>query len=423
MQRVFLDTEPLRRFRHFRTLWSGYVFRQIGAQLTATTVIYQVYVITHSNLDVGLVSAAQLGPALVVPIFGGAISDALDRRKVLFLTSLCMGGTTTGLAVNALSPHPALWPIFVCAAVIQALTSIDSPARNAVVPGLVERESLVAANVLMQLLWDLSSMGGPALAGVLIAATHGRVAFVYWIDVASTLAALQAVLRLPALPPSGGGRKFSLGSIAEGFHFLAHRQAIQACFVADWMATVLGEPVSLFPYMALVHFHGGPDAFGLLSAAPAIGAGVGSLVSGWTSRIRQHGKGVLIAIMVWGLAILGFGLSPSLWMGVLFVGLAGWADAVSVFFRTTILQTEVPDRLLGRLFSLQSAVVVSGPRLGNVEGSVVAAFSSAPIALVGGGLGCVLGAVAIAHFMPALPHWVMARHAQEGEGEIGPVTT
>jgi len=403
--RFFVNIEPLRRFPHFRTLWTGYLLRQLGQYLTATTVLYQVFAITHSNLAVGLVSLAQLGPALLVPIAGGALSDAFDRRRVLLSTALLIGGATTGLAVNAASPHPALWPLFVCAGVIQGLSSIDSPTRSAVVPSLVDADALVPANVLTQLLWQLSSMIGPGIAGVLIAATHGRLSLVYWIDVGSTLAALQAVLRLPAMRPTGGGRKFGLGSIREGLRYLASRQVIQACFLADWMATVLGEPVSLFPFMALVHFHGGPDAFGLLSASPAIGAGIGSLLSGWTARIRKYGKAVLLFVVVWGLAIFGFGLSPWLWLGVVFMCLAGWADATQVLFRTTIVQLEVPDRLRGRLFALQSAAQVSGPNLGNVEGGIVASFSSAQIAITSGGLGCLVGAAAIAKFMPALNRW------------------
>lgn len=421
MPRVMVDIGPLRRSPHFRTLWTGYLFREVGQYLTATTLIYQIYVLTHSNLDVGLLSLAQLGPALLVPVIGGAVNDALDRRKVLLLTGLLIGGTTTGIALNAMSAHPALWPLFAGGAVIQGLASIDSPARSAVVPTLVDQSTLVPANVLTQLLWQLASIAGPGVAGVLIAATHGHVSVVYWIDVGTTLAALQAVVRLPRLPPSGGGRRFSLGSIGEGFRYLGSRQVIQACFLADWMATVLGEPVSLFPYMALVHFHGGPDAFGLISASPAIGAGLGSVLSGWTHRIHQLGKAVLLFVVVWGLAIFGFGMAPWLWLGVVFVCIAGWADATQVLFRTTIVQLEVPDELRGRLFSLQSAAVTSGPRLGNVEGGLVAAVSNAQIAITTGGLGCLLGAAAIARFMPALARWDLHEH-RRAQDETGPVT-
>jgi hypothetical protein len=248
-------------------------------------------------------------------------------------------------------------------------------------------------------------MVGPGIAGVLIAATHGNVALVYWIDVASTVIALQAVMRLPAMRPAEGGRKFSLGSIAEGFRFLSGRQAIQGSLLADWLATVLGEPVSLFPYMALTRFHGGPSAFGLLTAAPAIGAALGSALSGWAVRVRRPGRAVLYALVAWGLAIVGFGLSPWLWLGVVTVALAGWADAVSVLFRTTIMQLEVPDRLRGRLFSIQAAVVVSGPRLGNVEGGLVASAIGAPLAIVIGGLGCLLAAAGLQWGMPGLARY------------------
>lgn len=422
MARLILDTGPLRRSRQFRRLWLGYVFRQLGAELTATAVIYQTYHVTHSNLDVGFVSLAQLGPAFFTPIIAGAITDAVDRRKVLLITALLMGGTTTGLAINASGAHPALWPVYVCAAAIQGLNSVDSPARSAVIPALVDRDSLVAANALYQLLWQLSSMVGPAVAGLLIATTHGDLAIVYWIDVTGTVAALQFVIRLPAMPPSGGGRRFSLGSIAEGFRFLGGRQVIQGTLWADWLATVLGEPVSLFPYMALVRFHAGPTGFGILTAAPAIGAAVGSFFSGWSGRVRRPGRAVLYALVAWGVAITAFGVSPWFWLAVIAVIAAGWSDAVSVLFRTTIVQLEVPDRLRGRLFSIQAAVVVSGPRLGNVEGGLVAAASSAPIAIVIGGLGCLLAAAGLNRFMPNLARYELPSSAEEVE-PAGPETT
>jgi len=421
--RIILDTGPLRRFEAFRRLWTGYAFRQLGAELTATAVIYQTYVLTHSNLDVGFVSLAQLGPAFFVPLVSGAITDAVDRRKVLVVTAFLIGATTAGLAINASASHPALWPVYLCAAVIQGLNSVDSPARSAIVPDIVDRDSLLAANALQQLLWQLSSMVGPGIAGILIAATHGNIALVYWIDVGSTLIALQAVARLPALRPSGGGRRFSLSSIAEGFRFLSGKQVIQGCLWADWLATVLGEPVSLFPYMALVRFHGGPRAFGLLTAAPAIGAALGSLLSGWATRVRRPGRAVLYALVAWGVAIFGFGVSPWLWLGVVTVALAGWADAVSVLFRTTIVQLEVPDRLRGRLFSIQAAVVVSGPRLGNVEGGLVAAATGAPLAIVMGGLGCLLAAAGLNWRMPALARYELEVSGTMESAEPGAAAT
>jgi len=400
MAKLFVDIGPLRRFPAFRSLWIGYAVRQLGAQLTVTTVIYQVFAITHSNLDVGLISLAQLGPAIVAPIIGGAIADAIDRRKLLSITAVLIAVCTVGLALNSIGGHPMLWPMFLCSAATWGLAGIDAPTRTAVMMTLVDRESILSTIVLRQLLAQVSLVAGPAFAGLLIAIFSRSLSIVYWIDVASTVAALQAVLRLPALRPTDGGRKFSIGSIVEGFRFVKSREVIGACFIADLNAMVLGMPVSLFPYMAFVHFHGGPKSFGLLTAAPAVGALLGAIISGWTNTVKFTGRAVLLAIALWSVAIIGFGIAPWLWLGVITLVIAGWADAVSALFRSTILQLEVPDRLRGRVSSLQSAVVQSGPRLGNTEAGVVAALANAQISIVTGGLGCLIGILIIARLMP-----------------------
>ncbi|HVB05770.1 MAG TPA: MFS transporter [Acidimicrobiales bacterium] len=400
MPRLFVDITPLRRFPDFRRLWTGYAFRQLGAQITVTTVIYQVYTITHSNLAVGLLSLAQLGPSIFAPILGGSLADAIDRRVLLLGTAFAMSLCTVGLALNAGTGHPALWLLFVLSAVSWGLAGIDGPTRAAVQIALVDRESVLSANALRQVLQQGSLVVGPAAAGLLIAALHRHLPVVYWIDVASTAFALQAVLRLPPLPPEGGGRRFGFSSIVEGFSYLRGRQVIQACFLADLNANVLGLPVSLFPYMAFHHFHAGVRAYGLLMAAPGAGAALGSLLSGWSATIRRQGLAVLIAIAVWGLALVGFGLTTSLAVGIVLLAVAGWADMISATFRNTIIQVEVPDRLRGRLSSIQTAVVQSGPRLGNTEAGVVAALTTAQFSVVSGGVGCVLGIALIARFMP-----------------------
>jgi MFS family permease len=412
VKRLFIDLRPLRQFPHFRRLWAGYLFRLIGAQLTVTTVIYQVFTITHSNLDVGLLSLGQLGPAVLAPIVGGAIADAVDRRKLLMVTAIAFAFMTCALALNASTARPALWPLYVFSALIWGLNGIDNPTRTAVTITLVDRAAVVPANVLRQLLAQTSNLVGPALAGILIAVFHHHLAIVYWIDVGSTVAALWAVVRLPPLLPAGGGRRFGVESIREGFGFLRGRQVIQACFAADFMATMLGSPVSLFPYMALTRFHGGPTAYGVLSAAPAIGAGLGALVSGWTGTIRYYGRWVLIAITTWGVAIVGFGLSPWFWLAVVWMAVAGWADSTSALFRTAILQLETPDQLRGRLSAIQSIVVQSGPLLGNAEAGLVAGLTSAPVSIVTGGLACLAGVVAIAR---GAPHFGMYQVARSGE--------
>lgn len=412
----FVDITPLRRFPQYRRLMLGYSIRLLGAQLTSTTVIYQVFVITHhSNLDVGYISLVQFVPAIIAPLIGGAVADAIDRRKVLVITAVMLAICTTFLAINSIGNHPQLWPLFVLSGIIQAFNGVDSPTRTAVQMALVDKESFVAANVLRQSLQQTASVAGPAIAGVLIAVFSHNIDWVYWIDVISTLAAIQAVVRLPPLPPHGGGRKFGLTSIAEGFQFLKGRRVIQACFLADLSATVFGLPTSLFPYMAIVHFHGGSRAYGLLMASTGIGAFLGILLSGWTGRVRHQGRAVLYSVGIWGVALTLFGVVPWLAAGVGLVIIAGWADVISATFRNTIIQVEAPDNLRGRLSSINTAVVQGGPRLGNVEASVVAALSTAQISIISGGLICIGGVALLAKFVPQFARYSLSDAKEDNE--------
>ena len=393
-----LDIGPLRRYPAFRRLWLGLAVSQTGSQLTLVAVFYQVYLLTHSSLDVGLVSLAQLGPALAGALLGGSVADAVDRRRLLVVTQVAMALCSIGLALNTMGRAPALWPLFVLAAVSAGFAGADNPARTAIMVNLVPWDSLATANVLRQLLLQISLVAGPALGGLLLARLG--VTAVYWVDVASFAAALAATLALPRQRPEGRGTAFGLGSIVEGFRYLRGRQAIQGCFVSDLDAMILGMPTALFPALALHHFHGGPAVLGYLYAAPGAGALAGMLLSGWTARVARPGRAVIAAIAVWGLAIALFGLSPWLGPALALLAVAGWADVVSAVFRSTILQAESPDRLRGRLSAIQTAVVQGGPRLGNAEAGAAAALVGTQLSVVLGGLGCVAGIVAIARLMP-----------------------
>jgi MFS family permease len=413
--RIFVDIGPLRQFPQFRRLWVGYGLRQFGAQLTVTTVVYQVFSLTHSNLDVGLISLAQVVPGVITPIFGGAIADVMDRRKLLAITAILIAMSTVGLAINCIGNHPALWVLYVCSAVTWGLSGIDTPTRTAVLITLVDRKSYIPANALRQFISQASQVGGPAIAGVLIAIFSHNLDIVYWIDVASTGAALYFVLRLLPLPRTGE-TKFGLKSVMEGFQFLKGRQVIQACFITDINATLLGLPTSLYPYMAAVHFHGGAMTFGLLTAAPGIGAVIGGILSGWTQHVKFPGRAVLVAVVFWGVSIAGFGVVPWLWFAVILLAIAGWANAVSAVMRNTIIQVETPDRLRGRLTGLSSVSVQVG-KLGNVEAGLVAAISSAQISIVTGGLGCVFGVLAVTKLMPGFARYRLDNHEPVAEVE------
>lgn len=412
--RILVDLSPLRRFPSFRRLWFGQLVSQMGSQLTVVAIPYQVYRLTHSSLYVGLVSLGQLGPLLIGSLVGGTVADAMDRRKLLGLAQVALGLCSVGLAINALQVHPALWPIFLLSAIAAGFAGVDMPTRAAAIVTLVDQDSLVAANVLRQVLIQVAVVVGPATAGLLIARVG--VPAIYLIDAGTFGVALVAVAGLPALRPTGGGTRAGARSIVEGLRFLRGRQALQGTFVIDLDAMIFGMPRALFPAIGLSTFHGGAAAVGYLYAAPGAGALAGTLVTGSASRVRRQGRAVILAVLVWGLAIAAFGVAPWFGLALGLLAVAGAADVVSAVFRGTILQLETPDRLGGRLYAIQTAVVTGGPRLGDAEAGLVAALAGAEASVVSGGLACVLGAVLIAWRLPGFRRY----RAPSASSGIGP---
>ncbi len=396
--RLLADITPLRESPEFRLLFFGQMVSWLGRQLTYVAVPYQVYLLTESSLTVGLVSLVSLAPLMVCSVIGGAIADAVDRRKLLIVTQLLLAATSVGLALNASLDRPALWPLYVLPAVAAGFSGIDKPARNAAIPGLLRRQFLPAAYALWQVQYQVGFLLGPAVAGVLLAGFG--LATVYWIDVATFVVAFLAVTRMRALPPEGGGTPASAASVAEGFRFLRHRPVLVGTFAIDLDAMVFGMPRALFPALGTGLYGGGAQAVGLLYAAPGAGALVGSLLTGWVSRVEHQGRAVLVAVTIWGLAIAGFGLSSWLPLGLALLALAGAADVISAVFRNTILQLSVPDALRGRLSAVHIAVVTGGPRLGDAEAGAVAALAGPRFSVVSGGLACVAGVAVTAWLLP-----------------------
>ncbi len=397
---VLLDLSPLRRSRDFRALIGGLGVSTLGNQLTAVSVPYQVYAITHSSLYVGLVSLTQLFPLIAGSLLGGSVADSLDRRRVLLVVEALGAACSAGLALNA-DFGPALWPLFLAPAFTAALSGIDSSARNAMVPGMVGLASVPAANAMFQALFQLGAIMGPAAAGLLLAGAGVHV--VYWLDVVSFGAALAAVLAISPQPAARGAapRRPGLRSTAEGLRFVRRSPTVQGAYVIDLNAMVFGLPRALFPAMGTTVFGGGATTVGLLYAAPGFGALLGALGSGWVGRIRRQGLAVIVAVVVWGAAITGFGLVRFLPAALLLLAAAGWADVVSAVFRNTIVQFSGPDSLRGRLMGVQMAVVAGGPRLGDLEAGAVATAFGETFAVVSGGVACILGAVAVARLLPA----------------------
>ena len=322
----------------------------------------------------------------------------MDRNRLLWLSQVVMALTGAGLFWNSLADSPALWPLFVLSAVNAGISAIDSPARTALLPGLVGRALLPSALALNHTGNNLAEALVPAIAGFLIAASGYSVMYAFQMAAFAVSALL--ILGIPNVKIEAGGRPFSLASIMEGFRFVKARRLIQAALLIDLSAMAFGMPTALFPAFGIEVLGGEAFTVGLLYAAPGMGALVGALTSGWVPHVRRQGRAVAFAVIGWGLAIAVFGLSSTLPVALSMLAFAGGADVVSAIFRNSIVQLSVPDSLRGRLSSMHVAVVAGGPRLGDLEAGVVAALTSVRFSIVSGGLACVLASLGIARWAP-----------------------
>jgi len=397
-RQLFVDITPLRQSVPFRWLFGGLSLSWMGRQLTVVAVPYQVYQLTGSTLLVGALGLAQLVPLLATSVVGGALVDSVDRRRLIVLAQLASLVTAAGLAVNAALDEPIVWLIFALSAINAGVSAVDSPARSAALPTLVGRQLVPASLAITQTVANVAKTLGPAVGGLLIAQTSLTVT--YSLEAVAFLVSALLMIRVGELKPEGGGQRFGWESIKEGFRFLKERRILQANFVIDINAMVFGMPQALFPVIGTEVLGGDASTVGLLYAAPGAGALLGAMTSGWVGAVRRHGRAVVVAVIVWGAAIAAFGLVTSLWLALGLLALAGGADVVSAVFRTTILQLAVPDRLRGRLSSIQIAVVAGGPRLGDFEAGAVASVTSPQFSVVSGGLLCILGALFIARKVP-----------------------
>lgn len=399
-RRLVVDTRPIRESPRFRYLYAGQLLANLGQQVTVVAVPYQVFVLTGSTLAVGALGIAQFVPLMAVSLVGGAIADAVDRRKLLVLGQAALGLTALGLVINASAPQPALWPLFVLSGLNAGVGAINQPARMAAIPALLRRELLPAGFALNQTMHEVAAAVGPAIGGLLIA--RFSLSFTYSAQLVAFLAAAATMAGVGPLRPAGGGRAVSLTSIREGFGFLKGHRLIQSGFLIDLNAMVFGMPRALFPAMGIGVFAGNASTVGLLYAAPGVGALLAALTAGWVGSVSRRGRVVVVAVAVWGLCITIFGFTNHLATALVLLAVAGAADVVSAVFRNTILQLVVPDALRGRLSGVHTAVVGGGPRLGDLESGAVAAVTSIRFSVVSGGIACLLGALAIGRFMPDL---------------------
>ena len=390
---------PLQVNTGFRWLFIGQAGSLLARNALVVAVPYQVFVLTGSSLLVGLVGLVQIAPLIGCAIVGGAVADAFDRRRVLVVVELLTSLTCVGFALNT-GPSALLWPIFALIAVNAGISGVEAPARAAIIPSLVTPAQLPSAFALNASLNQAGQVVGPAVAGVLIA--RWGIGAAYWVSaVASVGTALALIpLGLRAAEPLGG--RVTIGAIVEGWRYLRRVPLLQQVMLIDLNAMVFGMPRALFPVIGTVVLGGDATTVGLLHAAPGAGALAGALTTGWVSIVERQGRVVILGVGVWGLAIIGFGVTRSLPVALALLAVAGAGDVVSNVFRNAILQTAVPDELRGRITAFKVALSGGGPRLGDAEAGAVASLTTPAVSVVTGGLVSALGALAIARYGRAL---------------------
>jgi ENTS family enterobactin (siderophore) exporter len=401
---IVIDVAPLRESRDFRWLFTGRMVSNAGNYVAVTAANWQVFTLTRSSLDVGLLTLADSAGMLVGLLAGGLLADRYDRRQVLLAVRLPQAALAALMLVNSVQARPGLWPVYVLMLGIGLLAGLGSPAATAVVPALVSSRQLPAAVALNSAGGQFGALLGPAVGGVLIAGPG--LAVCYGIDAAAFALFGLAMLAVRPLPPARSAQRPGLGlrSLAQGITFVRHSGVVGGMLLVDTSAMVFGMPTALFPALAAEHFHGGSATFGLLTAAPGLGALVGGATSGWVGGLRRPGVVVIGAGAVWGGAIAAFGLVHSLAWALAFLALAGAGDLISEVLRNSLLQRYTPDPLRGRVSSLYLAQVNTAPALGNVEAGAVGQLVSPVVSVVSGGLACVAGALLLGALIPALRH-------------------
>ncbi len=379
----------------------GNVVSNLGSQATLVALPYQLYIETHSPLQVGLLGAAELVPLVTAALIGGALADRMDRRRLLLFDQIGLVLTAAALAGAAFAGHPPVALLYVLAGVMAAFTALQNVARSAIIPNLVEPNRLRSALALNYGLIQVTMFVGPGLGGVLIGGLG--LPWAYTADALSCLAMVYGAWAIGPQPPQADHPHLPVRhSVAEGLRFVRGNPALLGSFAIDLVAMTFGMPRVLFAVLSVSIYHAGATGTGMLYASVSIGASVAALTTGWLTHARRLGLIVIWAVVVWGSAIVLAGLAGSLVLAAALLALAGAADSVSAVCRTTINQTVTPDSMRGRMSAVYMLVVNSGPRLGDIESGSVAGAAGVRFSFVSGGLACLLGTAAIVAAFPAL---------------------
>jgi len=414
-RRLLADLTPLRESPAFRRLWTGTTLSSVGGAMTGFAVMLQVYDLTRSSLAVGVIGVAQVVPTLTVGLLCAPVVDAMDRRKLVVVTSTCLGLVSAALTAQAFAGLDLLWLLYALVAVQSSLAAVDRPARSTFVPALLPPGQLAAGLALNRVSFQIMLTAGPALAGLITAAPHLGLRACYLADTVSFTAALYGIARLPAMRPLGGvvgsgpaergTARPGPRAVAEGIGFIRRSQVIGGAFLTDLAATVFALPIALFPAINAERFGGDPRTLGLFTSAIGVGGLVSGAFSGPVSHIARQGRAMLVAVAVWGAAFAGFAVAPSLWLTLGLLAVAGAADAFTVVFRGAIVAAVTPDRLRGRVMAADYVVGAGGGQLGNLEAGAVAGLTSPVISALAGGLATIAAALVIGLALPAFTRY------------------
>jgi MFS family permease len=392
------DLAPWRASVDFRRLWLSGLITNFGSFLTFVALPVQIKELTGSAAAVGAIGAVELVPLVVFGLYGGALADAWDKRKLIVWTEAGQGVLCAALLVNALLPSPAVWPLYVIAAFASALTSIQRPALDSLIPRIVAHEHLPAAAALNSLRWQVGGIAGPALAGVVVA--YAGMGWAYAVDLLTFGVSLALVVRLRRSPASQEARKPSLRAVAEGARYAWSRKELLGTYAIDLAAMFLAMPLAVLPFLA--DELDAEWSLGLMYAALPAGSLLVSLTSGWTSRVHRHGRMVVLAAVLWGLAVAAAGVVGNVWLVLLFLTLAGGFDMVSGIFRGAMWNQTIPDELRGRLAGIELLSYSVGPQLGQVRSGGMAAWAGVRASVWSGGLVCAAGVGLLALCLPKL---------------------
>lgn len=390
------------RNRNYALLFWGQLISSAGTQMQIVAVAWQVYLVSHSAIALGLIGLVQAVPRLIFSLVGGVFADMFDRRKLLIVIEITLAAMSAILALCTIFHVINLWIIYAVVLVAATVSSFEFPARQAIVPSLVPREQMANAISLSMVMMQLTFVIGSSLGGFVIAWVG--VANTYWLDVISYFVVIGSLLLMvvPRIPVEKRAQS-GVGALVDGMRFLREHPVILAVLSLDFFATFFGSPKALLPIYASSILHVGPQGLGVLLAGTSIGAIALAPFTGRINRIARQGLGVVLAIIGWGVCIVAFGLTGGpLWLSVIWLAGAGAADMVSMVLRGVLVQFTTPDEFRGRIQAVNAMFVIGGPMLGQFESGVVAGFFTPELSVISGGVACIIATLGVVALVPSL---------------------